>query len=218
MPLENLVPNDGDGVLERIWPTERYHRLYAVYAPEVYSQNFMKTDNGVYKRRNGHLSHLAVHLYLNKFGKPEGTADIYVEKSKWVMPLDHYNRHLSSFWFKWEAQPRPEEMQILREIFRVTSTLQPNVKRRLMNDTDPTASSQTQPFILNLNALLVLAGFCLVFTRYCTLVSVYLFQRKATNVNLLCYKVFILVFRKLNVAVCCNTGIRVSNSESKSCF
>lgn len=170
VPLENLIPDDGDGVLERgaIWFMERYHRFYGVDAPELYSRNYIKTNTGIYERRNGHLSHLAVHLYLNKFGKPEGTADIYVEKPKWVIPLDQYNRYLSSFWFQWETQPRPEEMKILREIFRLTSNLPPNVKLRLMNDKDPMAASQTQPFILNLNALLVLAGFCLVFTRYCT--------------------------------------------------
>ena len=167
VPSANLIPVDGDGLLEKFWFVERYHRLYGVDAPELYSQQFMKTDTGVYQRRNGHLSHLAVHLYVNKFGKPEGTADIWIEQPKWAMQLDQYQRHLSSFWFKWEAQPNPEEMKFLREIFRVTSNLSQEVKMRLMNEKDPMAASQSQPFILNLNALLVLAGFCLVFTRYC---------------------------------------------------
>jgi len=137
-----------------------FHRLYAVDAPELYSITFINTNGQTFKRRNGHLCHLALRYYISQFSSSHITRESLAE------PLeDRYKRHLSSFWFVWLTPPIPEELQVLDDIL-TTIVQEPQwVKERLVSTSDPRDASNNQPFFLNLNALLVLAGFCHVFTK-----------------------------------------------------
>lgn len=168
-----LVPNDGDGLVEiRIEAQLQdplsgavFHRLHAIDAPELCATHFIKvSNNNVFKQKNGHLSHLAVHYYLRTFA----SATIHKEQCRLgqgTQVTDNYNRQISSFWFMWKRSPSSEELSVLDEIIKSLLGSEPPVKARIMSNTDPRNATPEEPFLLNLNALLVLSGFCHVFTK-----------------------------------------------------
>lgn len=171
--VKKLVPNDGDGLVEirnQAQPQDPlagavFHRLHAIDAPELHTTHFIKvSNNNIFKRRNGHLSHLAVHYYLRIFE----SATIHKEQCRFGQALhvtDKYNRQISSFWFLWKRSPSLEELPVLDEIIKSLTGSEPSVKARIMSNTDPRNATPEQPFLLNINALLVLSGFCHVFTK-----------------------------------------------------
>lgn len=175
IPLELLVPNDGDGIVElTVHPRQPnalhnavYHRFHAVDAPELFCTSFVKVNNNdVLKRHNGHLSHLAVHYYLVSFGRPRGTSLICKENPRFGMtPVDKYQRPLSVFWFAWFQIPDSVELLILDDIIASIEGEEDSVRSRLMSSFNPRDAAIERPFLLNLNALLVVSGFCHVYTR-----------------------------------------------------
>lgn len=174
VPLEMLVPNDGDGIVElAAQPTHPgalqdaiFHRLHAVDAPELFCVSFINANGKVLKRHNGHLSHLAVHYYLQQFGRPKGSSLICKEVPRFGdTPVDKYQRPLSVFWFVWYQKPKAAELLLLDEIMESIESEDDSVRARLMTNFDPRDAACEMPFLLNLNALLVLSGFCHVYTR-----------------------------------------------------
>ena len=169
-----IVPNDGDGLVEIIVPLQHpdplqnciYHRLFGVDAPELYCKSFIKTNEKVHKRRNGHLSHLALHYYINSFVRPRGTGSICKEGPRLgEIPTDRYQRPISSFWFVWFSTPNKEELSMLDEILLSLEGQQDWVQRRIISYSNPRAATCDNPFLVNVNALLVLSGFCHVYTK-----------------------------------------------------
>lgn len=166
-----LVPNDGDGIVQLRSPHKLdhaiHHRLFAVDAPELYATSFVHANGVTIKRRNGHLAHLAVHYYMDNF-LGTGTASIRTEipRNGAQQPMDNYQRRISSFWFVWTESPNASELAILDEVSDVLTQLRHREARaRVMSMSDPRNATAASPFLLNLNALLVLAGFCHVYTR-----------------------------------------------------
>lgn len=166
IPPENLIPVDGDGLVE--YTTRQIsHRLYGVDAPELFSTYYINVNDEVLQRRNGHIAHLGLHYFIYSFAQ-YGSGKIFLERAKCNVPLDPYGRNISSFWFQWQASPNQGEMEILSKLINLVQNLDECVKNRVMTTTiQPQEATAQRPFLLNLNALLVLAGFCLVFTRYC---------------------------------------------------
>lgn len=170
LPLSRLVPNDGDGIAILQAPNSihlsQHHRLFAVDAPELFSTSFINNNGSISKQRNGHLSHLALHYYLNSFTEPQGTGRVCIERSvNREILTDRYDRPLSSFWFVWSACPNDKELAMIEAIIEVLHTEEANVKRRILNMANPRAANNHYPFLLSLNALLVLSGFCVVYTK-----------------------------------------------------
>jgi len=176
IPLERIVANDGDGIVELTDNPEEhdplnnavYHRLHGIDAPELYCTSFINFDGKVLKRHNGHLSHLGVHYYLNSFGRPRGTSVICKEMSRFGhdTPKDIHKRELSVFWLVWLQKPSSKELVILDQILSSVEGLDDTVRGSLMSiNIDPREADTDNPFLLNLNALLVLSGFAHVYTK-----------------------------------------------------
>lgn len=174
IPLEMLVPNDGDGIVELLaQPTQPgalqnaiYHRLHGIDAPELYCVSFINANEKILTRRNGHLSHLAVHYYLQQFARPRGTAVICKENPRFGdVPVDRYHRPLSVFWILWYQRPSRDELSVLDEILASLEGEADAVRSRMTSNFHPTEAATNKPFFLNLNALLVLSGFCHVYTK-----------------------------------------------------
>ena len=173
VPLDRLVPNDGDGIIElsvecSTQPLENavFHRLYAIDAPELFCTTFINAGQKIFKRHNGHLSHLGLHFYLRSFGTPGGTASISKENPRFdTTPVDRYQRPLTTFWFAWYGVPTPSELSLLNEIRKVVEGQEQSVQSRLMSSFDPRDARNGRPFLLNLNALLVVSGFCHTYTK-----------------------------------------------------
>lgn len=168
IPVQKLIPNDGDGLveleLEGQLHSAVYHRLFAVDAPELYCTAFANSDSGhTTKRRNGHLSHLAVHFYVNSFSGPNATGTIRRELPINSEPKDKYGRTISSFWFVWLSSPNEGELSIIDTIQQLIKNH--SASCRVISNINPRAATANNPFLLNLNALLVLSGFCHVYTR-----------------------------------------------------
>ena len=175
-PLHRIIPNDGDGLIElsQNYQSQRdplrdavTHRLFGIDAPELFCTSFLNVNGKTMKRHNGHLSHLAVHYYLNNFACPHGTAVICREVPRFsVTPKDFHNRNLSVFWLVWHNSPRDNELDKLDEIISTVSHLEDSVRGCLVStNVTPRQASEEQPFLLNINALLVLSGFAHVYTK-----------------------------------------------------
>lgn len=171
--LDLLVPNDGDGIVElsasqpNVLDDAVFHRLYSVDAPELYSTSFINVNGNILRRRNGHLSHLALHFYLHSFSKPKGTALIFKENPRFGRtPVDKYLRPLSSFWFAWFQVPSSAELQMLDAITEVLHGQEGSVRSRLMSNFSPRTAETEKPFFLHMNALLVVSGFCYTYAKW----------------------------------------------------
>lgn len=169
IPIQKIIPNDGDGLVvlqeEHQLHDAIFHRLFAVDAPELYCTSFANSDDGhTRKRRNGHLSHLALHFYLNSFAGPNATGTIRREYPLSDEPKDKYNRPISSFWFVWLFSPNEDELLVIDRIQHLIQNH--SASCRVMSGINPRDATPHNPFLLNLNALLVLSGFCHVYTRY----------------------------------------------------
>lgn len=174
IPGHDLLPNDGDGIIvlnNGSLNGAAFHRLQAIDAPELYTTYFIRAGDNVFNRRNGHISHLALHFYLRTFTGPKGTALTYLEIPSKHVENDKYNRSLSSFWLKWTNSPTAQELFILDATSSIIANEEIHVKARLMSCFNPRMATADNPFFLNLNALLVVTGFCLVFTRYVLLLE-----------------------------------------------
>lgn len=188
IPFSKLVINDGDGLVElnnsgQLRNDSIYHRFFAVDAPELYSTNFININGKLFKRRNGHLSHLAVHYYINNFAGPAGTAEIRKQYPRsGQIPTDRYRREITSFWFVWHTSPNASELCILDDILNMLHTQEERVIRRVASNIHPRAATAENPFLVNLNALLVLSGFCHVYTRY----TIFLFYNRGASKNCHC--------------------------------
>lgn len=192
--IDRIFANDGDGLVEipdndeerddadgTVGPAEIpgehtedgplknavYHRLHAIDAPELFCTTFINYNGNVLKRHNGHLSHLAVHYYLNSFVRPRGTSEICKEIPRFGdTPKDIHNRHLSVFWLVWRQRPSIKELVMLDEILSSVEDLDNTVKGSLMStNINPREADADHPFLLKLNALLVLSGFSHVYTK-----------------------------------------------------
>ena len=172
-----VIPCDGDGLVMNInidsdKPLENavFTRLFGIDAPELAAIHFVKTDDlkHVYLKRMGHISLCAVHLFLRLFVL-QGTADLCEEiPAEGIdLPHDYYGRPLREFWFKYTTPPSDEmETRFLEFVEQLVST-QSELRKRLMSPFPVCNATTMSPFLLSLNALLVVTGFCHVFTRYC---------------------------------------------------
>lgn len=172
-----VIPCDGDGLVMNIdidsdKPLENavFTRLFGIDAPELAAIHYVKTDDlqHVYSKRMGHLSLCAVHLFLRIFVL-NGTAQLCEELPAEGMdtPHDYYGRPLKEFWFKYMTPPSDEmEARFLEFVEKLISN-QSELRKRLMSPFPVCNATATSPFLLSLNALLVVTGFCHVFTRYC---------------------------------------------------
>ena len=177
IPYPTVIPCDGDGLVINInidsdKPLENavFTRLFGIDAPELAAIHFVKTDDlkHVYSKRMGHISLCAVHLFLRMFVLT-GSADLCEEIPVEGMdpPFDYYGRPLKEFWLKYTTPPSNEmEARFLGFVEQLVTT-QSELRRRLMSPFPVCSATATNPFLLSLNALLVVTGFCHVFTRHC---------------------------------------------------
>lgn len=177
MRYSTVTPCDGDGLvvginLDHREPLENaeYTRFYGIDAPELSSVHFIKTNDfqHVFCKQVGHISLCAVHLFLQMF-LLSGSAKLCEELPREAapQPRDIYNRALKEYWFKFTTPPSQHLekvfLQSLEELVPPTS----ESRKRLMSPFPASMATATNPFLLSLNALLVVSGFCHVFTKYC---------------------------------------------------
>ena len=171
-----VTPNDGDGLIVSIDINEEdplrkaiFTRLNGIDAPELYTVHFMKTNDlqHVFCKRVGHLSLCAIHLFLRLFVYT-GNGELCEElpKEGFSVPIDVYRRPLKEYWFRFLSCPGLQEQNFISSLERMISP-KPELRKRLMSPFRIAEAKENQPFILSLNALLVLTGFCHVYTKYC---------------------------------------------------
>ena len=174
--LSSVTPCDGDGLVMNIDLADLadplrnaiFTRLYGIDAPELSSVHFVKTNDlqHVFSKRMGHLSLCAVHLFLRIFAFT-GSADLCEEKAKEGFdPFDYYERPLKEFWFRYRLPPTEEmEKNFLKFLDKLVSS-ESDLRKRLMSPFPASNATESNPFLLSLNALLVVTGFCHVFTKF----------------------------------------------------
>ena len=169
--------NDGDGIVLNVdWELQEplqnavYTRLNGINAPELSAVYFVKTDNltNVFCKRSGHLSLCAVHFFLKLFVLC-GSAELHEEIPKVDIrsPIDFYGRPLKEFWFKFSSAPTEQVELSLLSSLESFFPAELNACKRRMSPYPASQATTDKPFLMSLNALLVVTGFFHVFTKYC---------------------------------------------------
>ena len=174
LPPETVMANDGDGIVTGINPESmvplvhaQYTRLADVDAPELYAVHFLKgvRPSGTpftFNRYVGHYSLLGMQYLLETF---RGHLHYELPREGFHAPSDVYQRQIKQYWFRWCAPPTHTELTLLMQISSLVENT--TLKKRVMSPHHPNDATEARPFLLNLNATLVLMGFCFVFTKYC---------------------------------------------------
>lgn len=174
--LENVVVNDGDGIILDVDPATEtplqhatYTRLNRIDAPELFAVHFVRNAEGeVLEQFKGHWSLLGVQFFLDLFVRKGRAQFCYqLPREGKSEPKDIYGRPLKEFWFQFLETPSERELHILDEIMQKCEGLEAAEKSVLMSSFDPRLASAERPFYLSLNALLVVSGNSHVFTRFC---------------------------------------------------
>lgn len=171
-----VTPNDGDGLITKINrsndnPLEGavWVRLHGIDAPEISSSHFFKTDDlsHVFVKRMGHLSLCGLHFFLRLF-LLEGNAEFCEELPDMESepPVDSYSRPLKQYWFRFSS---PEVTQWEEQFLNYLELLvggESQMRERVMSPFSISEASSSKNFLISLNALLVVTGFCHVFTKH----------------------------------------------------
>ena len=176
IPYSTVSPNDGDGlIMSADWeledPLEKavYTRLNAVDAPELSAVHFVKTDDlkHTFCKRMGHLSLCALHYFLVQFVYA-GCAELCEELPKDGMECqeDLYGRPIKEFWLRFTAPPTEKEATFISTLEALVPA-ESEARKRLMSPYAVSQASSDKPFLLSINALMVVTGFCHVITRFC---------------------------------------------------
>ena len=176
IPYSTVSPNDGDGLMMSTdWDLEaplekaEYTRLNAVDAPELSAVHFVKTDDlqHTFCKRLGHLSLCGLHFFLCLFvytGCAELCEELPKDGSEYQEDL--YGRPIKEFWFRFTAPPTKREVTFISTLEALVPA-ESEARKRLMSPYAVSQASSDKPFLLSMNALVVVTGFCHVFTRYC---------------------------------------------------
>ena len=172
-----VTPCDGHSLvtginLDHREPLENaeYTRFFGINAPDLSSFHFIETNDlqHVFCKQLWHISLCVVNLFLHMF-LFTGSAKLCEELPREAapQPRDIYNTALKECWFKFTTPPSQHLekvfLQSLEELVPPTSESQ----KRLMLPFPASMATATNAFLLSLNALLVVSGFCHVFTKYC---------------------------------------------------
>ena len=177
MRFSTVTPCDGDGLVVGInfdhrEPLENaeYARFFGIDAPELSSVHFIKTNDlqHVFCKQVGHISLCAVHLFLHMFlfrGSAKPCEELPREAAP--QPRGIYNTAPKEHRFKFTTPPSQHLekvfLQSLEELVPPTS----ESRKRLVSPFPASMATASNPFLCSLNALLVVSGFCHVFTRHC---------------------------------------------------
>lgn len=178
IPYNTVTACDGDGIVKNIDVTDEnplrnavYTRLNGIDAPELSTVHFFKTQDlsHVFVKRIGHLSLCGLHFFLRMF-LYHGSASLCeeIQRDEYDAPVDYYNRPLKEFWFRFPNPAVTERERTFLNYFETLVSEKPEMRERLMSPFPVTEASASEPFLISLNALLVLTGFCHVFTRFST--------------------------------------------------
>ena len=176
IPYHTVTACDGDGLITNI---DIFHedplrnavftRLNGIDAPELPTVHFFKTEDlsHVFVKRIGHLSLCAVHFFLRMFVYHGGASLCEeIEREEYDAPVDIYNRPLKEYWFSFPNPVVTRREETFLNYFETLVCEQPEIRQRLMSPFPVTQASTSQPFVISLNALLVLTGFSHVFTKF----------------------------------------------------
>lgn len=175
---ETIAVNDGDGIATFVIsnardPLERakFTRLADIDAPERKGIHFITAElqSGETVQINRYLGHycmLGLTFLLRLFN--DGTCGLLhyeMPREGFQVVTDPFNREIRQYWIRWKTAPTEKQLQVLDKLASYTEGS--DLRERFMSHQNPRLASEDQPFLLNINATLVLMGFAFVFTKYC---------------------------------------------------
>ena len=173
-----IVANDGDGIVtsvnvNAINPLEhaKFTRLADIDAPEREAIHFIKVelpsgDTFQLNRFLGHYSMLGLNFLLHVFNDGScGLLHYELPREGFQVPTGPFNREIRQYWIRWLTAPTENQLVLLDKLASLVDGS--GLRSRLMSNHDPRQASENEPFLISLNATLVLMGFAFVFTKYC---------------------------------------------------
>ena len=173
-----IVANDGDGIVTSVNvnatnPLERakFTRLADIGAPEREAIHFIKVelpsgDTFQLNRFLGHYSMLGLNFLLHIFNDGScGLLHYELPREGFQVPTGPFNREIRQYWIRWLTAPTENQLVLLDKLASLVDGS--GLRSHLMSHHDPRQASENEPFLISLNATLVLMGFAFVFTKYC---------------------------------------------------
>ena len=173
-----IVANDGDCIVTSVNvnatnPLERakFTRLADIDAPEREAIHFIKVelpsgDTFQMNRFLGHYSMLGLNFLLHVFNDGScGLLHYELPREGFQVPTGIFNREIRQYWIRWLTAPTENQLVLLDKLASLVDGS--GLRSRLMSHHDPHQASENEPFLISLNATLVLMGFAFVFTKYC---------------------------------------------------
>ena len=174
-----IVANDGDGIVTSVNvnatnPLERakFTRLADIDALEWEAIHFIKVelpsgDTFQLNRFLRHYSMLGLNFLLHVFndGRSCGLLHYELPREGFQVPTNPFNREIRQYWIRWLTAPTENQLVLLDKLASLVDGS--GLRSRLMSHHDPCQASENEPFLISLNAALVLMGFAFVFTKYC---------------------------------------------------
>ena len=154
-------------------PLERakFTRLADIGAPEREAIHFIKVelpsgDTFQLNRFLGHYSMLGLNFLLHIFNDGScGLLHYELPREGFQVPTGPFNREIRQYWIRWLTAPTENQLVLLDKLASLVDGS--GLRSHLMSHHDPRQASENEPFLISLNATLVLMGFAFVFTKYC---------------------------------------------------
>ena len=86
-------------------------------------------------------------------------------RERFQVPTGPFNRDIRQYWIRWLTAPTENQLVLLDKLASLVDGS--GLRIRLMSHHDPRQASENEPFLISLNATLVLMRFAFVFTKYC---------------------------------------------------
>ena len=166
IPYSTVSPIDGDVLMTTVdWnledPLENavYTRLIAVDAPELSAVHFVKTDGLQHMFVRGHLSLCALHFFLSQFAYA-GCAELCENGMERQEGL--YGPPIKEFRLRFKAPLTEKEVTFFPRL-KALVPAKSETRKRLTSPYAVSQGSPDQPFLLSINALMVVTAEKLVF-------------------------------------------------------
>ena len=149
----------------------KFTRLADIDAPEWEAIHFIKEelpsgDTFQLNRFLGHYSMLGLNFLLHVFNDGScGLLHYELPREGFQVPTGIFNREIRQYWIRWLTAPTENQLVLLDKLASLVDGS--GLRSRLMSHHDPHQASENEPFLISLNATLVLMGFAFVFTKYC---------------------------------------------------
>ena len=179
IPPNTIAVNDGDGIVTFVDSNApnplqhaKYTRLADIDAPEregithFIRAELQSGETFQLSRYIGHYCLLGLTFLLRLFNDGScGLLHYELPREGFQVLTDPFEREIRQYWIRWQNIPTEKQLHVIDKLASLVEGS--GLRNRFMSNQNPRQASEDEPFLLSINATLVLLGFAFVFTKYC---------------------------------------------------